>query len=102
MQFFDVVLYTTKHESIHKFPVHKAILHTRCAYLSRYVRDALTHDDIRDESGLQMVKIHGIDHELLKAILIYLYTDQIEIPQRKIDELSIIGLSYGLVRLHNL
>jgi len=100
LQFFDVVLYTTENET-HKFPVHKAILHARCAYLSRYISEALSYEDIRDESGIQMVEIHDIDHELLKAVLIYLYTDQVEISPHKIDELSIIGLQYGLVRLHN-
>jgi len=102
LQFFDVVLYTTEHETIHKFPVHKVILHTRCAYLSRYVREALIDENIHDESGIQMVEMHCIDYQLLQAVLIYLYTDQVEIPPHKIDDLSNIGLNYGLVRLHNL
>jgi len=60
------------------------------------------YEDIRDESGIQMVKMHGIDHHLLKAILVYLYTDKVKILSQKIDELSVIGLNYGLVRLHSL
>ena len=45
-----------------------------------------------------MVEMQNIDHQLLEAILLYLYTDQVEIPSRKMDDLSKIGLSYGLVR----
>jgi len=56
------------------------------------------HEDIRDESGIQMVEVHGIDHELLKAVLIYIYTDQVEIPPDKIDEVAKVGQNYGLVR----
>jgi len=98
LQFFDVVLYTTVRDTTYKFPVHKAILHARCAYLSTYVRETLASKDIRDESGIQMVEMQNIDHQLLEAILLYLYTDQVEIPSRKMDDLSKIGLSYGLVR----
>ena len=95
-------MYTIQNETTHKFPVHKAILHARCDYLSRYITEILICEDIRDESGIQMVKMHGIDHHLLKAILVYLYTDKVKILSQKIDELSVIGLNYGLVRLHSL
>ena len=78
--------------------MHKAILHVRCAYLSTHVTASLMHEDIRDESGIQMVEMHGIDHELLKAVLIYIYTDKVVTPPHKMDELSIVGLNYGLVR----
>ena len=72
-------------------------MHARCAYLSRYVGDALAYEDIRDESGIQMAEMHDIDHELLKAVLIYLYIDQVEIPTHRLHELSRIGQHYGLV-----
>jgi len=59
--------------------------------------ELLTCEDIRDESGIQMVEIHDIDHELLEAVLIYIYTDQVEIPTHRLDELSKLGQHYGLV-----
>jgi len=49
-----------------------------------------------------MVEVHDIDHQLLQAVLIYLYTDQVEVSPHKIDDLAKIGLKYGLVRMHNL
>ena len=62
--------------------------------------EALMCEDIRDECGIQLVEMHDIDHELLKAVLIYLYTDQVEILPYKLNDLSKIGLNYGLVRLY--
>jgi len=59
-QFLDVVLYITEHET-HKIAVYKVILHARCAYLLRYVREALLHKVIHDESEIQMAEMHGID-----------------------------------------
>jgi len=75
-------------------------LYTRCDYLSKYAKDALAYEDIRDDSGIQMVEMHDIDDHLLKAVLIYLYTDQVEIPTHRLHELSKLGQHYGLVRLH--
>jgi len=72
-------------------------LHARCVYLSRYIRESLTYNDTRDKSGIQMVEMHDIDHELLKAVLIYLYTDRVEISPHVINELAKVGRSYGLV-----
>ena len=98
MQFFDVVLYTIDQEITHKFPIHKVILYARWPWFSRYVKDILKEEDIRDESGIQMVNMKGIDHQLLQAVLTYLYTDQIDIPRNKIESLSSFGRNYGLVR----
>jgi len=45
-KFFDVELYTTENEKIRKFPVYKAVLQAKCAYLSTYISEALMCKDV--------------------------------------------------------
>jgi len=66
------------------------------------LRGILAYKDIHDESGIQTVEIHGIDHQLLYVILTNRYFDQVDIIPYKIDDLSKIVLNYGLARLHTI
>jgi hypothetical protein len=91
---------------------HRVVVFARCTYLRGLVSmlerqaasESATATDVvvGGTKSRLVIPIEGVRQAVFQALLLYLYTDRIEVPPHRLAELAEIAEEYGLSRLQEL
>lgn len=94
-----------------KFPGHLAIFSVRCPLLIDYIKSQVTPDllpfisgdaIIKDHLRPIQIKISGIQHEVFRCMMEYIYTDYLSYDHNYIVDLRLVAERFGLHRMRKL
>lgn len=69
-------------DQTHVIKAHRIVLSSSSSYF-----EAMFGNDVFNENKDKVVKLHSIDHQILKALIDFIYTGKIEIDQINVQEL---------------
>lgn len=81
-RFCDVELIAGGDEQTNVIKAHRIVLSSSSSYF-----EAMFGNDVFNENKDKVVKLHSIDHQILRALVDFIYTGKIEIDQINVQEL---------------